>query len=98
MAAAVIIIRMTKIIAIAATIITNILTKKIIAVAVTTITTIRTRKIIAAVVTTILTRTNTRTSIIMNTANAAVTKRSIRRTITQATKIFCTTKKICPTS
>ena len=118
MAAAVIIIRMTKIIAIAATIITNILTKKIIAVAVTTIpniitnilmkkiiavavttiTTVRTRKIIAAVVTTILTRTNTRTSIIMNTANAAVTKRSIRRTITQATKIFCTTKKICPTS
>ena len=103
MAAALIIIRMTKIIAIAATIITNI------------ITTIRMKSIIAAVVMTILTRTNistmipTRaviaaavmiilTSIIMNTANAAVTKRSIRRTTMQATKIFYTTKKICPTS
>ena len=70
-------------------------TKKKIVLAVTTI---RMKSIIAAVVTTILTRTNTRTNIIMNTANAAVTKRNIRRTITQATKIFCTTKKICPTS
>ncbi len=43
-------------------------------------------------------RTNIRTSIIMNTANVAVTKRSIRRTIMRATKIFCTTEKICPTS
>ncbi len=73
---------MTKIIAVADTIITNILTKKI----------------IAAVVTTILTRTNIRMSIIMNTANVAVTKRRSRRTTMRATKIFCTTEKICPTS
>ena len=59
---------------------------------------ILTRTVTAAADTTIPTRTNILTSIIMNTANAAVTKRSIRRTTMQATKIFCTTKKICPTS
>ncbi len=95
---------MTKIIAVADTIITNILTKAVIAVAgmsiLTTITNIRTRTAIAIASMTItnITRTNIRMSIIMNTANVAVTKRSIRRTIMRATKIFCTTEKICPTS
>ena len=77
----------------------SILTRTVTAAAVTIIPTsiimnilIHTKTVIAAADTTIPTR------IIMNTANAAVTKRRSRRTITRTTKIFCTTEKICPTS